>query len=223
MSYGALLNLNNGNPFVTPNSTPFVLYKKVSISSSANGVFQSASTNIPISSSYPAIAFLKTTYTAQPTTVGSRRNGDNIVVSSSNPFGQSHTLTAYVFARFPQPLPKYGMAIWDEGGTCILTNESKVLTDLVTIGTPGVNGGINIDETLSGSYAVSPGILGSTLIRFFVQGQPQVISITAYTGARFNGSTTRISAASGNNATGSVVGYTNNGNAITAIKTDIYD
>lgn len=221
-SYGALINVN-GNPFVTPNSTPFCLYRKVVVNSAANGTFHGASASIPINSSYPVIAFCKTSNTAQPTYVSAIRSGNNIMVSSGNPYGQAHTLTAYIFAIYPQTLPEWGMAIWDASGKLVLTNESRVLSDLVTIGTPGNNGGINIDQTLSGSYAVCPGILGATLIQVMVQGQPQVIAATAYTGCRFNGSTSRISAASSSNASGSVVGNTNNGNAIIAIKTDDYD
>ncbi|SEL41364.1 hypothetical protein SAMN04487787_110157 [Kosakonia sacchari] len=221
-AYGALINVN-GNPFVTPNSTPFCLYRKVVVNSVANGTYHGASASIPVNASYPAIAFCKTSNTDQPTYVSAIRSGSNVMVSSGNPYGQSHTLTAYIFAIFPQTLPEWGIAIWDAAGKLVLTNESRVLSDLVTIGTPGNNGGINIDQTLSGSYAVCPGILGATLIQVMVQGQPQVIAATAYTGCRFNGSTSRISAASSSNASGSVVGNTNNGNAIIAIKTDSYD
>ncbi|UGO51145.1 hypothetical protein P9598_gp25 [Escherichia phage vB_EcoD_Teewinot] len=222
-NYGALIDLPNGNPFITPESTPFCLFRRVVVGSSANGTMQSAAADINLGGDYPAIAFVKTTHTAQPTVVGSSRVGNVVKVSASNPFGQGFTMTAYIFAIFPQTLPRWGFAIWDKTGKLVLTNESRVLSDLVTVGSPGANGGINIDQTLNGSYAVAPGILGSTLIRFFVQGQPQVISITAYTGARFDGSRTRISAASAGRATGGVVGYTNNGNAIMAINTANYD
>ena len=40
--YGVLLALPNGNPFVTPDSTPLTLYKKVSFNSNYNGGFNSA-------------------------------------------------------------------------------------------------------------------------------------------------------------------------------------
>ncbi|MCL6745134.1 hypothetical protein [Kosakonia sp. R1.Fl] len=221
--YGAMILMENGNPFVTPQSTPFCLYRKVVVNSVANGTFHSASAAVNLDASFPAIAFCKTNYTNQPTVVGAARSGNNISVSSGNPYGQAHTLTAYIFAIFPQTLPQWGFAIWDAVGKLVLTNESRVLSDLVTIGTPGNSGGVNIDQTLDGSYAVCPGILGSTLIQFMVQGQPQIIAATAYTGCRFNGTTSRISAASNSNASGSVVGSTNNGNAIIAIKTEAYD
>lgn len=221
--YGAMILMDNGNPFVTPQSTPFCLYRKVVVDSVANGTAHGASASIPLDATYSAIAFCRTSDTAQPTYVSAIRSGSNIMVGSGNPYGQAHRLTAYIFAIFPQTLPNWGIAIWDAAGKLVLTNESRVLSDLVTIGTPGSNGGINIDQTLSGSYAVCPGILGSTLIQVMVQGQPQVIAATAYTGCRYNGSTSRISAASSSNASGSVVGNTNNGNAIIAIKTDAYD
>lgn len=221
--YGASIDLGNGNPFITPVSTPFCLFRKVTVNSSANGAAQSASSDINLGGNYPAMAFVKTTNTAQPTHVGSFRNGNIITVNAGNPFGQGFTMTAYIFAIFPQTLPRWGMAVWDASGKLVLTNESRVLSDLVTVGTPGNNGGINIDQTLGGSYAVCPGVLGSTLIQFFVQGQPVVVSVTAATGCRFNGSSSRISAANTGNATGNVIGNTNNGNSIIAINTASYD
>lgn len=219
--FGALISLDNGNPFITPNSTPFCLYRRVTVNStSTGGNYQGATMDIPIDASYPAIVFCKTSKAA---TVGATRVGNVIRVGSSNPSGEAHTLTAYVFAIFPQTLPAWGMAIWDESGKLVLTNESRVLSDLVTIGTPGANGGINIDQTLTGSYAVAPAILGSTLWQTYVQGQPVIINVTAYAGALFNGSTTRINAQASQTGQGSAVGGTNTGVAITAINTAAYD
>ncbi|WP_336996082.1 hypothetical protein [Leclercia sp. UBA7405] len=219
--YGALISLENGNPFITPNSTPFCLYRKVTANSvGTGGNYQGASADIPIDPSYPAIVFCKTSNAA---TVSAARVGNVIKVGSSSPRGLTHTLTAYVFAIFPQTLPKWGMAIWDEAGKLVLTNESKVLTDLVTIGTPGNNGGINIDQTLAGSYAIVPTILGSSLWQITVQGQPVIINSTAYAGALFNGSTTRINAQGSQTGQGSPAGGTNTGIAITAINTAAYD
>lgn len=219
--FGALIVLENGNPFITPNSTPFCLYQKVTINSAnTGGNYQGASVDIPIDASYPAIVFCKTSNAA---TVGATRAGNVIKVGSSSPSGLVHTLTAYVFAIFPQTLPAWGMAIWDENRKLVLTNESRVLSDLVTIGAPGNNGGINIDQTLSGSYAIAPAILGSSLFQIMVQGQPVIVNVTAYAGALFNGSTTRISAVGNQIGQGSPAGGTNTGIAITAINTAAYD
>lgn len=221
--YGVSIDSLNGNPFVTPNSTPFCLYRKVVVNSTANGAYHSASSTIAINANYPVMAFVKTSNTAQPTTTGSIRSGGNVIVSSSNAYGQAHTMTAYIFAIFPQTLPKWGLAVWDAAGQLVLTNESKVLSDLVTIGTPGNGGGINIDQTLTGSYAVSGGILGSTLVQNNNTQPPTIINITAYPGCRYNGTTTRINAAPSTSASGSAAGGTNTGITLTAINTAAYD
>ncbi|EUM69466.1 hypothetical protein L358_00025 [Enterobacter sp. MGH 12] len=221
--FGAMILMENGNPFVTPQSTPFCLYGKVVVNSVANGAYHGASATVALDASYPVMVFIKTTNTAQPTTVGATRSGGNILVGSSNAYGQSHTLTAYVFAIFPQTLPAWGFAIWDASGKLVLTNESRVLSDLQTVGTPGASGGINIDVTLQGSYAVAPAILGSQIVQNNNTRPPTIVNITAYAGCRFNGSSTRINAAPSTTATGSAAGGTTTGIALTAINTAAYD
>lgn len=223
--YGAMILMDNGQPFVTPQSTPFCLYGKYTFNSAANGTAQQVEQNIAIDVNFPVMVFVKTTNTAQPTPVIAYRVGVNIYIAGINPYGQSFTLTAYVFAIFPQTLPAWGFAIWDASGKLVLTNESRVLSDLQTIGTPGVSGGINIDQTLQGSYAVAPCILGSSIFRVDnnTAGQPIIISVTAYAGARFDGTNTRINAAGNRAGQGSSAGGTNTGMAITAINTAAYD
>lgn len=222
--YGAMIMMDNGNPFVTPQSTPFCLYARLTASSTATGSnYQSASVSIPLDASYPAMVFCKTSTTAQGTSVGAARQGNIITASSSNPAGNAHTLTVYIFAIFPQNLPAWGFAIWDAAGKLILTNESRVLTDLVTVGTPGASGGINIDQTLAGSWAVAPGILGSSLWQTSQGGQPVIINVTARTACAFNGSSTRINAAGDQIGQGTAAGGTNTGIAVTAINTASYD
>jgi hypothetical protein len=121
-------------------------------------------------------------------------------------------------------LPKWGFAIWDATGKLVLTNESRILSDLVTVGTPGATtGGINIDVTLPGSYAVAPAILGSQIIQNNNTKPPTIVNITAYSGCRFNGSSTRINAAPSTTATGSAAGGTTTGIALTAINTTAFD
>ncbi|HDR2351750.1 TPA: hypothetical protein QCH58_003151 [Enterobacter asburiae] len=222
--YGALIALDNGNPFITPQSTPFCLYRKVVVDSVASGAYHGASATIALDVSYPAMVFCKTSDTAQPTMVTAARSGGNILVGSSNAYGQSHTLTAYIFAIYPQTLPKWGFAVWDATGKLVLTNESRILSDLVTVGTPGATtGGINIDVTLPGSYAVAPAILGSQIIQNNNTKPPTIVNITAYSGCRFNGSSTRINAAPSTTATGSAAGGTTTGIALTAINTTAFD
>lgn len=222
-NYGAMIDYN-GQTFVTPQSTPFILYSKTTaVATWSTGDRWTATSSISIPSSYPAIGFMKANYHAA---LSCGRSGNSVVFSGTAQGGNvpQFTITCYLFARFPQPLPKWGVAIWDASGTCILTNESRPLSDLITIGTPGANGGINIDQTLSGSFAVMPCLMGATLFQVQIPGQqPVVVPVSGYTAASFNGSTTRINAASDQSGGGSPVGYLNTGVAITAINTASYD
>lgn len=222
--YGVMIDNVNGNPFVTPVSTPFCLYRKLTANSVRNGAYHSASVSVTLDARYPCIVFCKTSLTQSSTVVGSGRVGNTVTASSSNAAAQGHTLTAYIFAIFPQTLPDWGLAVWDAQGTLVLTNESRVLSDLVTVGTPGNNGGINIDQTLSGSYAVAPICLGSSLWQTTGgAGGIVIINVTAFAAAGYNGSTTRINAAASTQAQGSPAGGTNTGVAIVAINTANYD
>ncbi|HAM4114097.1 hypothetical protein [Escherichia coli] len=221
--FGAMILMDNWNPFVTPQSTPFCLYGKYTFNSSANGSSQQVAQNIALNADYPVMVFIKTTNTAQPTPVMSYRNGGNVYVAGVNPYNQSFTLTAYVFAIFPQILPKWGLAIWDASGKLVLTNESRVLSDLQTVGTPGANGGINIDQTLSGSWAVAPAQLGQTIIVNNSTRPPTIYTINAYSSCRFDGANTRINAGGTSTGAGSPGGVTNTGISLTAINTAAYD
>lgn len=197
-TFGAYLRLSNGNVFVTPESTPMCLYKRVALNSS-----QQQTISVP--SGKPVMVFIKNTNNTA-TGIAYRASSSTIVIPPGNGY-------AYIFSIFPPSLPKWGMAIWNASGELVLTNESKILTDIVTVGTAGSKGGIYIDQTLSGSYAVVPQILGA------IVGQG---SATIYTAAYYNGSTTRICGKAAGGVAGQI-GYINHGNAITAIKTDAYD
>ena len=220
--YGAIIDVN-GNPFITPASTPFCLYGKYTYQSSGNSAAHSVTQYIPIDSSYPVCAFLKTSNTGQGTAViayaiRSGANAGTLYVNGTNYSGQAFTLTVYVFAIFPQTLPDWGMAIWDANGKLVLTNESKVLSDLETV--PG--SGYTLDYTYNGSYAVSPRALGAVNVYQVQNGQQIIRSATAGVSCRFDGSRTRINAVpliNGSDASGG----TSNGGLVTAINTAAYD
>ncbi|ATM51316.1 hypothetical protein CRN65_27285 (plasmid) [Klebsiella pneumoniae] len=61
----------------------------------------------------------------------------------------------YFFTIFPQPKPDYGLAIWDASGTLVLTDKTRILTDVQSYGE-----GYNINITNEGKWAVSPLALG---------------------------------------------------------------
>lgn len=227
MSYGAMIDVN-GNPFITPNSTPFALYKKTTHSGSGG---DTGAVYIPVPNDIPCMVFAKTTETGVGTGMTAYRftegaNSGNVYFRASNSGGESFTATVYIFGIYNLTLPSWGMAIWDSAGKLILTNETRVLSDLSTIGTPGqATGGVFIDtgNSLSGSWAVAPRRLGAIISEQLVGGIPQRYTIDVYSTANYNGSRTRIRGAAYNTAPGSQTGTTNVGCTITAINTANYD
>ncbi|HAT2623024.1 TPA: hypothetical protein I8275_004749, partial [Citrobacter freundii] len=161
--YGALISLPNGNPFITPDSTPMTLYRKVTVNSTLASKFNSATASVVINGQKGGIVFARTSAAAK---ISASKNGNTFSVSASNYRGSSFVLEAYFFAIYPLTLPAWGVAIWDAEGTLVLTNESRVLSDLTTIGSPGAaTGGLNIDTYMAGKWAVNPMGLGSVLLR----------------------------------------------------------
>ncbi|MBJ8823525.1 hypothetical protein VC180_03095 [Citrobacter braakii] len=221
--YGALISLPNGNPFITPDSTPMTLYRKVTVNSTLASDFNSATASVVISGQKGGIVFARTSASAK---ISASKNGNTFSASASNYRGSSFVLEAYFFAIYPLTLPAWGVAIWDAEGTLVLTNESRVLSDLTTIGSPGaVSGGLNIDTYMPGKWAVNPMGLGSVLLHAGSApgGQPIIQSVDVGTGCFNDGAGTRIKGLSSTTASGSSIGTTNSGIVITAINTAAYD
>lgn len=223
MSYGAMIDVN-GNPFITPNSIPYALYGRYVFNSYSNGTIQQLSEYISINPSYNPMTFVRVSGTSSPTGCQTYIEGNGIRVAGANNGNNAFTVTVYVFAIFPQTLPNWGMAIWDESGTLILTNETRVLTDIQTIGAGGA-GGTNITFSSGGSYAVSPSRLGA--VQLLIPGAPgqppYLISADMYTSCVYSGGSTNITAVPAPSQGGSPQGYTNNGNSLTIINTEAYD
>lgn len=89
---------------------------------------------------------------------------------------------------FPQPNPGYGLAIWDENGTLILTNETRTLSDVQTYGT-----GFNLNVTNGGKWAVSPVQLGA-IVGVIRDPYPRPFQGDYGAAAFFNGSSTQLTA-----------------------------
>lgn len=221
--YGALISLSNGNPFITPDSTPMTLYRKVTVNSTFGGDFNSASASVTIDGQKGGIAFART---SAPAKISASKSGNTFSVDASNYKGSAFVLEAYFFAIYPLTLPAWGVAIWDAEGTLVLTNESRVLSDLTTIGSPGAaTGGLNIDTYMTGKWALNPMGLGSVLLHAGSApgGQPIIQPVDVGTGCFNEGAGTRIKGLSSTTASGSSVGTTNSGIVITAINTAAYD
>lgn len=221
--YGALISLPNGNPFITPDSTPMTLYRKVTVNSTFGGNFNSASASVTIDGQKGGIAFART---SAPAKISASKSGNTFSVDASNYRGSAFVLEAYFFAIYPLTLPAWGVAIWDAEGALVLTNESRVLSDLTTIGSPGaVSGGLNIDTYMAGKWAINPMGLGSVLLHAGSApgGQPIIQSVDVGTGCFNEGAGTRIKGLTSTTASGSSIGTTNSGIVITAINTAAYD
>lgn len=221
--YGALISLPNGNPFITPDSTPMTLYRKVTVNSTFGGDFNSASASVTIDGQKGGIAFART---SAPAKISASKSGNTFSVDASNYRGSAFVLEAYFFSIYPLTLPAWGVAIWDAEGTLVLTHESRVLSDLTTIGSPGaVSGGLNIDTYMAGKWAVNPMGLGSVILHAGSApgGQPIFQSVDVGTGCHDDTGGTRIRGQSSTTASGSSVGSTNSGIVITAINTAAYD
>ena len=220
--YGAMISLPNGNPFVTPDSTPMTLYRKVTVNSTVANDYNSASASVTINGFKGGVAFARTSSVAL---IGANRVGNTLNVSAANYKLGAFTLEAYFFAIYPLTLPKWGMAIWDEAGTLVLTNESRVLSDLTTVGTPGSGGGINIDNTLAGKWAVAPARLGAITFQTGTApgGQPTIETVDVGTACHASGSNTRIRGTSSASISGQSIGSMNSGIIVTAINTANYD
>lgn len=229
--FGVLLTTSGGAAFVTPQSTPLCLYTVRSFTSSkVSDVLNQAVGNIVMPDmTQPVIPFCcaskpssgSVAFIAERTSTGIKITGNNVIGNSS------FTMTVLVFTFFEQtmPDPPWGLAIWDENGKLILTHESKVLTDIVTVGTWGSAGGTAIDTTLAGRWAIVPDCSGQQQWQFSTGGPGgAVISLDTGFSADYDGTNTRIRASLFSYPGGSaqMVGAINAGNVVTAINVSGY-
>lgn len=221
--YGVMLSLDNGNPFITPDSTPMTLYTKTAVASTFNGDFNNASSAVNIVNHKAGVVFART---SAPAMITATKSGNLFTVAASNYRRSAFTLECYFFAIVPLSAPQWGIAIWDAAGTLVLTNESKVMTDLATVGTPGAaTGGVNIDTIWAGKWAVNPMWLGSVLIHAGSApgGQPIIQNVNVGTGCFDDSGGTHFRGQTSTTASGSTIGTTNSGIVLTAINVSAYD
>ncbi|HBN0091804.1 TPA: hypothetical protein L1M76_005014, partial [Enterobacter hormaechei subsp. xiangfangensis] len=152
--------------------------------------------------------------------------GNTITIDFLRP-NATGTAYVYFFSIFPQTKPDYGLAVWDASGTLILTNETRTLSDVVTLGNAGVDAssGYNINTTLAGKWACMPAMLGLITGVISAGGQPQPYSAIYKSMAKLEGSNTRIFARPQTTPGGNLqnVAYSNLRNVIMAINCANYD
>lgn len=226
--YGAYLTLKSGNVFMTPQSIPICLYSTHEFSSTSSGVqhYIETTVNIP-DTSQPIIPFVLTSRQAA-CAVWVESDG-KLAVRAYEILNTAFTMTVYLFTIFPQPMPNppYGLAIWDDTTRdLVITHESKILTDVATVGVAGASGGINVDETKSGKWAIIPDVAGQQVWRIAGGGPggqlwPVPVTFTAV----YDGSSTRIfTAAAQSIPSGSAqpMAPVNAGNAVVAVEVSKY-
>ncbi|WP_437888341.1 hypothetical protein [Phytobacter sp. V91] len=203
MSYGAFIQLDNGNSFVTPESAPIRLKGYYDFNSVASGASQIASGSIAVDTTQPFIPFcccLTTSLADLPVQTCvygfSVASGNAVNVTAFGYSGnqtRSFTLRVFMFTQEAQPYPAgdYGLAILNAAGELILTHKDRVLTDIVSVG-----GGDSMpDVTLPGRWAIVPSLLG--MAQYYVSGGGPggaIYSVPASFGTIYDGNSTRIMA-----------------------------
>ncbi len=220
--WGALLTTDNGAPFITPQSIPLALIGKQSVAlKTGAGEITTISQAIP--AGRPVIPFVCSTVNC---VLSYTVSGNTCTVSASAPAGAG-TVHVYFFTIFAQPLPAWGIAIWDEQGTCVLTNETRVLTDIEAIGTNGsdTSGGYNINVTRSGKVGIVPSMCG-LVTGVITSGGTRPYMSQYFFSAVYSGGNTKINVATSNGSpSGTVtnIAYHNMRNRVYALNLDNYD
>lgn len=222
VKYGVLLATAAGEVWVTPDSSPIALQARKTVTLLGTSGFNTQVTHT-FPSGQPVVAFVHCTVEVEITQTIS---GNTITVDFLRP-NATGTAYVYFFSIFPQTKPVYGLAIWNAAGTLILTNETRTLSDVVTLGTAGVNAssGYNINATLAGKWACIPTMLGLITGVVFAGSQPQAYSAIYKSMAKLEGSNTRIFARPQTTPNGNIqnVAYSNMRNVIMAINCANYD
>ncbi|WP_333610115.1 hypothetical protein [Pantoea piersonii] len=229
MSFGAMLTDANGVPFYIADTMPLSLISRLSFSIPASSTYVQ-----DLFSNDGAIRFVFANST------GSQGNGLStcealMLNTTSNRWelwcaGAARTLNVFIFGYQYQPVPVWGIQINDAQGRCILTNETKVLRDVVNLGdstNPDLSGYV-LNTTLNGQWAVAPVYTGYFSGVVYTggggNGQPHPIVAQYCSSARYNGSTTQISSGYIGNleAQASNASWVNYRNRITAIDVSKY-
>lgn len=222
MGFGALLTDQQGVPFYIDGTRPLTLINKIVINvpaSSGGTVYSQAVYN-----NDGAVRFVFMQSNSSESTAAEWLQLDNNVWTFYATL-RPRTVTLFVFGYANQPVPAWGIAIWDASGDCILTNESKVLRDVTQLGdvTNDNASGYKLSATLSGSWAVAPAMTGILNAVDNSTGQPRPVVILLWANAFFDGSNTVISTHSNGSSAGvSSAVYTSARNILTAVNTSRY-
>lgn len=220
MSYGVLLSTESGEVWVSQESIPLALYAKKSVTVTTGSTITSLTQSYDVNQ--PIIPFVYTT--SEGALWSDIANGVCTVSLRNAAIGTR--MEVYFFSIFPQPLPDYGLAIWNADKICVLTNETKTLSDLEKVGGSGTasDNGINTNIFKSGKWGCVPEYLGiATGVINDPLPRPWQSNIRAI--ARSEGAGTRIVAfGDAGSSTGvSGVAFTNGHGNVIITRLDAYD
>jgi len=216
MAYGAMLTDSAGIPFYIGDTMPLTLLEKRVLNVPA---VSGSGTVINIFNNDGVVRFVFANSNAAQ---GNGLNTCEVLELSGGVWslrcaGPARTVNVYIFGYQFQPVPAWGIQINDSQGRCILTNETKVLSDVQKLGNEGSEreSGLNANFTLSGEWAVAPVYTGNYTGTVSIGGQVYPVVSQYASSARFNGSTTQITSgyvgnsSSGGGGTGTLTNYRN--------------
>jgi len=218
--YGAYLTDQQGNPYYILDTLPLCLVSKQTFTRTAsNGTI-----DIHDNDSTFRLVFCRSNIGGVSFYYALNSVTGKYAIYSSGP--GTYTIDIYIFGYQYQTPPKYGLAIWDSAGRCVITNETKVLRGVEVVGNqadPNASG-YNASATLSGEWAVAPDVMGYFTGVINQGGQVYPVRAVAYTSAYISGSNTVIkSEFVGDSGSGaSNVQFVNHRNTIKAIDISRY-
>lgn len=192
MTWGAMLTFPDGTPFYIHDTIPLALVYKRDFSYGASGI-----TSIALESNtgLPYLYFIRFNEAQSwgyqyP---GSGGNAGRHMIDVGAYSGGVVSGRLYCFGAVEQPLPKWGMVIWDAQGKCILTNETRVLKGIEKTGASGPAGTAKyLNETIAGTKAIAPGRTGVIIYSSKVGGNPIIVAEPHATACWQEGGNTRV-------------------------------
>ena len=222
MGYGALLTDAQGVPFYIDGTRPLTLINKIVINVPGDNSGTVYSQDLYNNDGAVRFVFLQSNSSSAFSAEWLQLENNVWRFYSSR---TAKTVTVFIFGYANQPVPAWGVAIYDATGACILTNESKVLRDVRQVGdvTNDAASGYKIDTTVSGSWAVAPVFTGILNGVDNSTGQPRPIVAYFYSSAYFDGANTRITSHADRSTAGlTSATYSNARNTITYVNTARY-
>ena len=159
--YGVMLTFPDGTPFYIDDTIPLALVYKRDFSfdaSNTTAMVLEPNTGVP----YLYFIRFNEQYSWGYQYPGVGNSAGKHVIDVGAYYGGTVSGRLYCFGAVAQPInSRYGVAIFDAQGRCILTHETRVLKGLNKTGASGNQGTATyLNETIAGRKAIAPGRTG---------------------------------------------------------------